>query len=119
MPAGRPLKFETVEILQERIDAFFKECDDKKEPYTITGLALALDTCRLTLVRYESKDEFSNTVKNAKLKCENYAEKLLLSGSNAAGSIFALKNYDWSDKQEIDLNGKMEVTISGEDTALL
>ena len=106
MPAGRPLKFETVEILQEKIDTFFKQCDDNKEPYTITGLALALDTNRKTLIRYEDRDVFSHTVKKAKLKCENYVEKLLLSGNNAAGSIFALKNYDWSDKSEVENYGK-------------
>ncbi len=48
-PVGRPLKFQTVEELQAAIDGFFKECDQKQKPYTITGLALALDTSRKLL----------------------------------------------------------------------
>lgn len=100
---GRPLKFGSVEEMQEKIDAYFEECDVKEDPYTITGLALALDTSRETLLDYEDKDEFSDTVKKAKLKCENYAEKFLFKGKNVVGSIFNLKNNykRWVDKQEI------------------
>ncbi|MFC0235502.1 terminase small subunit [Fictibacillus phosphorivorans] len=100
---GRPLKFRTVEEMQEKINAYFEECDKNEDPYTITGLALALDTSRETLLDYEDKDEFSDTVKKAKLKCENYAEKFLFKGKNVVGSIFNLKNNykRWVDKQEI------------------
>jgi hypothetical protein len=105
MSAGRPLKFGTVEELQEKIDAYFTECIDKKKPFTITGLALALDTSRRVLCEYEGKDAYSNAVKKAKLRCENFAEELLFAGSNAAGAIFALKNYGWRDKQEQELTG--------------
>lgn len=34
----------------------------------ITGLALALDTTRDTLMDYEGKDEFSDTIKKPSLK---------------------------------------------------
>lgn len=105
MPAGRPLKFQSVEELQEKIDAYFVKCDEDKEPYTITGLALALDTWRSVLCDYEEKDEFSNTIKKAKARVENYAEKKLY-GGNPAGPIFALKNFNWSDKQQLEHTGK-------------
>lgn len=100
MPAGRPLKFKTVKELQGKCDAFFAKCDEDKTPYTISGLALALHTSRETLMDYEARAEYSDAVKDAKLKCQNYAEQRLF-GSNAAGPIFALKNYGWSDRQEI------------------
>ena len=105
MPAGRPLKFETVEILQEKIDAYFK--NEPEDQWTITGLAMALDTSRQTLVEYEEKDEFIDAVKKAKLKVENGYEKDLKK-SGRSGTIFALKNFDWKDKIETDHTTKGE-----------
>jgi len=98
---GRPLKFETPEILDEKIQSYFKECDDKEIPYTITGLAMALDTDRITLINYEEKPEFINTVKRAKTKIENAYEMRLIE-KGRSGDIFALKNFDWTDRQEVD-----------------
>lgn len=97
---GRPLKFKTPELLQEAIDLYFKETP--KDEWTITGLALALDTSRQTLVNYEQKDEFIDAVKKAKLKVENGYE-IDLKKSGRSGTIFALKNFDWKDKQETDI----------------
>ena len=99
MPGGRPLKFKTVEELQAKIDAYFK--DTPKTEWTITGLALALDTYRQTLLNYEEKDEFVDTIKKAKQIVENGYE-LDLKQSGRSGTIFALKNFDWKDKQELD-----------------
>jgi hypothetical protein len=100
MEVGRPLKFETVEILQEQIDKYFK--DTPKDEWTITGLALALNTSRKVLCEYEYKDEFSNAIKRAKLVVENGYE-IDLKKSGRTGTIFALKNFDWKDKNETDL----------------
>ena len=103
-PNGRPLKFESAKEIQLLADEYFKKCDIEEEPYTITGLALALDTDRQTLVNYEKREEFFDTIKRIKLKVENYAEKLLLSGKgNATGVIFSMKNnYGWKDKTEVE-----------------
>lgn len=101
MTAGRPLKFQSVEELQKQIDEFFADCDAKKEPYTITGLALALDTTRKSLCEYEEREEFSNAIKKAKARVENYAEKKLYAGM-PTGPIFALKNFGWQDKLETE-----------------
>jgi len=144
-PGGRPLKFKSVKELQEKIDAYFAECDphvvdttewvearDKKGqlkkddnglnylvevhhkvktqqvPYTITGLALALDTSRETLLEYEERPEFVDTIKKAKDKCHNFVENSLLT-SNPTGAIFNLKNnYGWKDKNETDLTSNGE-----------
>lgn len=151
MAGGRPLKFKTVEELQEKIDAYFADCDphvlditewvqardskgqlkkDKyglnylvevhhkimteQKPYTITGLALALDTSRETLLDYEDKAEFSDTIKKAKDRCHNYVENSLLT-SNPTGAIFNLKNnYGWKDKSEVDSNVNLGVDVSAE-----
>ena len=134
MPAGRPLKFKTVEELQGKVDAYFVSCyanvivKDKdghaiideegnviKElqqvaPFTITGLALALDTSREVLMDIQNQisvgysDDFSDAILRAKLRCQNYAEKQMFTARSANGPIFALKNYGWVDRQEINQN---------------
>lgn len=101
--AGRPPKWETPEQLQKEIDKYFEDCKKNNEPLTITGLALALDTYRDVLMDYQNKDEFSNTVKRAKQIIENAYEKRLIQNGRS-GDIFALKNFGWVDKQEVDAN---------------
>lgn len=110
MPGGRPLKFATPEIMQEKIDAYFNLCCNPDgtlrlnenghiiKPPSITGLALALDTYRDLLCNYEERDEFHDTIKKAKQRVENFYEERLMHGS-PAGPIFALKNFDWTDTQ--------------------
>lgn len=103
-PIGRPLKFKSVEEMQSAIDTYFADCEANDEPLTVTGLCIALDTSRETLLDYQGKDEYSYTIKKAKLMCENYAEKQLFKGKNVIGVIFNLKNnYGWKDQQSIDL----------------
>lgn len=99
MPAGRPLKYSSVEEMEEKIQEYFKKTP--MEELTITGLALALDTDRKTLINYENRDEFFNTIKKAKTRIENSYE-LSLRKNGRTGDIFALKNFGWQDKQEID-----------------
>lgn len=110
-PGGRPPKYKTKEELQEKIDRYFMECDRDNEPYTVTGLAMALDVDRKTLINYSEKDEFFHTIKKAKVKVENYLEKRLINDSSTTGIIFNLKNnYGWKDKQE-----NINVGVSYED----
>lgn len=111
---GRPLKFKTKEDMEEVIAKYFMQCDHDNEPYTITGLALALDMSRQSILRYEEKDEFCDTIKKAKLKVENYLEKRLIKDSSCTGIIFNLKNnYGWKDKQEVEVeqNKPFDVNI--------
>ena len=108
---GRPPKFNTPEELEGVIKAYFdslKYIDDNNneqmQPSTITGLALALGFCdRQSLYDYEKREEFSCIIKTARLMVENSYEKQLLT-RGCTGSIFALKNMGWKDKQEIDNN---------------
>lgn len=108
---GRPPKYNNAEEMQEKIDEYFKQCDEEYEPYTVTGLGLALNMSRQDLINYSNKDEFFDTIKKAKARVENYLEKRLITNSSATGIIFNLKNnYGWKDKQE-----NINVGVSYED----
>jgi hypothetical protein len=100
---SRPLKFKSPEEILKKANAYFNECIETSSPITITGLALALDTSRETLINYEKREEFFDTIKKCKLVCENYAEKQLYE-KGGSGPIFALKNFGWKDKTETDIN---------------
>lgn len=132
MGAGRPVKYKTAEELEDLINEYFDSKVPeyvfgpdgklvtnskgtpiiKANPPTITGLALHLGfNSRGTIYEYEKKnDEFSDAIKKARLRCECYAEEMMLSGScHPAGPIFALKNYGWSDQQEIKHSGQVTI----------
>lgn len=111
---GRPNKFKTVEDMQKAIDDYFDYCDMNKKPYTVSGLAYALDTTRRTLLDYTEKDEFSHTIKSAKARIERFNEEMLYSKDvPTVGVIFNLKNnYDWKDKQEIEADVNSDVSIN-------
>jgi hypothetical protein len=132
-PGGRPLKFETVEELDRAIQNYFSHQDphetktlvetgrdDKgnllydtrnvlteQKPYTMSGLARALGISRQTLLDYSNRDEFLDSLRGAKQRCEEYAESQLF-GPFANGAKFNLQNnyrgkyQEWSDKQAID-----------------
>ena len=118
--------YNTVEEMQEKIDAYFEECkgrvltdDDGNvvtnkfgepvvvgaRPLTITGLALALGfNSRQALLNYEGKPEFNDTVKRAKAVVERYAEERLYDRDGVNGAKFALANNfkGWNEKQIIE-----------------
>lgn len=136
-PVGRPPMFTSAEQMQELIDKYFEECDgkvltdeegnpvrnkdgkiirDDRRPYTITGLALALGfNSRLSLLNYEGKEEFVNTIKRAKAKVERYAEERLYDKHGSNGAKFSLANNfkGWSEKQtiEADVKNTMNITV--------
>lgn len=97
---GRPLKFNSLEELQEKINSYFSSV--KMEEWTITGLALSLDTSRETLMNYEDKEEYFDTIKKAKEMVHN-AYEIDLRKKGRSGDIFALKNFGWTDKTEQDI----------------
>lgn len=111
---GRPLKYTSVEDMQKDIDKYFAECDENGKPYTVSGLAYALGTNRQTLINYEEKEGFFDTIKSAKAKIELFNEEMLYNKDvSTTGVIFNLKNnYGWKDKQEIEADVKSEVTIN-------
>ena len=107
---GRPPKFTDPDILDDMVDGYIAECEVSEEPLTITGLALYLgfsDKC--SLYDYQKKDEFSHSIKRARTLVENGYEKRLGEG---AGSIFALKNFGWTDRQDLNLSGQVGVSFN-------
>jgi hypothetical protein len=114
--AGRPLRFQNVNELQTAIDGYFATRFDGAgnviRPVTITGLALALDTTRQVLMDYQGREEFTDAIKRAKLRCECYAEEQLFIGRNSNGAQFALKNYGWKDQQHVEVK---EITLLSDD----
>lgn len=102
---GRPLKFQSIEELQEKVDKYFTSTP--QEEWTVTGLAIYLNTFRNVLMDYEDKDGYSNTIKLAKAKIEHAYEMKGVQRGNAF-DIFRLKNMGWKDKTETDITTKGE-----------
>lgn len=98
---GRPPHFSSVEQMQTAIDQYFDDADAKKWPYTIPDLALALGfTSRQSLLNYQYKPEYMDTIKRAKLRIEGQRARQLVQGQGVvAGQIFDLKNnFGWCDQ---------------------
>lgn len=125
---GRPLKYKTVEELQAAIDQYFDDCEGKKllddygnvvtdkngvpiivgaKPPTVTGLALALGfTTRQTLLNYQGKKQFVDTILRAKSRCEEYAESRLYDRDGSNGAQFSLKyNFRWEPQKGDESEG--------------
>lgn len=74
----------------------------QEEPVTVTGLAVFLDTNRETLIRYQKKEQFYDTITRAKALIHAYAEKSLWQVKSVNGIIFNLKNnWEWKDQSEV------------------
>lgn len=128
---GRPPKYTNSEEIQDKIDKYFQECkgeilkDDDGNvifdkygkpvvlnavPPTITGLALALGfATRKSLLEYQGKAEFVNTITRAKSLIEKYTEERLFDRDGVQGAKFSLINNfkDWSEKQDIGISGEV------------
>jgi hypothetical protein len=117
MAGGRPRVYETPEELQIAVDGYFSYLTEKKEPATVTGLALHIGfESRQSIYDYEEDGEFSYIIKNARLRVECEYEKRLTTAQSPTGAIFALKNMGWKDKTEQEIHGAMPVTWNEEKT---
>lgn len=101
---ARPLKY-TVKDVESMIDAYFNNTPESKQ--TVTGLAILFGSKQL-LADYEKRENYSEIITTAKLKIENLYEQCLR-GQASTGAIFALKNFGWSDKQEVEHSGGLQV----------
>jgi len=107
---GRPRKFTSAEEMYSVGLQYIEESLANDQHLTFTGLCIALGTVKATYWEYEDgnydTDEqvFSPLLKSLKQRIENYAE-LRLFGNNPTGAIFALKNYGWKDKHEVEQTG--------------
>ena len=106
----------TLDNMKIAIENYFETCDQNiltvrgekiSEPYTVEGLALALDLTMEGLLNYEKAkgyEPFFGTIKKAKLRIQG--QKVLnglIGRSNPTITIFDLKNnHGYKDKQEIE-----------------
>lgn len=113
---GNRPKYTNPDDMQALIHLYFEDCKKNRvgkanpesvtEDYhpTVSGLALVLDLSRTTLINYEGKEEFKDTVSEAKARIESYNEQALY--QNVSGVIFNLKNnFGWKDKSEVENSG--------------
>lgn len=107
--SGRPAKWTDPEAFANKVDEYFE--DESQKPHTWTGLALYLGfESRQSLEDYKKRDGFSYPIKKALFRIENIYEQMLFS-RNPAGPIFALKNFGWKDKQEVEQTGGLKITF--------
>ena len=135
---GRPPKFKSKEEMQKKIDEYFKECEgqilrdaygnpefDKYghpiivgvKPLTITGLAVALGfSSRQSLLNYQGKKEFLDTITRARTRVEQYVEESLFYKDSANGAKFSLANNfeGWKEKKQVEAEVNSEVEINVE-----
>ena len=84
-------------------------------PLTITGLALALGfNSRQSLLNYQEKEEFLDTIARAKARVEQYVEERLFDKDGANGAKFSLANNfeGWKEKKQIEADVNNEVSIN-------
>ncbi len=120
LPPGRPRKIDSPEKMDRLVDEYVSSCQDVNNPkaITLTGMILALGlNSRESFDEYKTYDGFSDSVKRAKLIVECEYENRLVVGTNAAAPIFALKNFGWKDKQEVEVNDRRSAAVSLEDEA--
>lgn len=137
--AGRPPRYKTADEMQAAIDKYFKDCEGEialdaegeyivtkygylykvaPQPPTVTGLALALGfNSRQSLLNYEGKLEFVDTVMRGKARVEAYAESRLFDKDGANGAKFSLANNfrSWRESQNVEISGKDGGPIQYED----
>ena len=102
MAGGRPRLFNTVEELEVKIQEFYDYCELKEVPLTFERLATFIGIDRRTIYNYEQKDEFFPTIKRVRDKIQADIMERGMSGAiNPTFGIFCLKNYGYTDKQEI------------------
>lgn len=99
---GRPRLYKSPEEFDKKVEEYQDYCKETKEPVTWTGLALFMGFAqRACIDEYQNYEGFSNSVKRAKTFVEWHYE-MRLCGDKPTGAIFALKNFGWKDKSEVE-----------------
>ena len=114
---GRPRHYNTPKEFDDKVEEYAAYCKESKEPITWTGMALFMGfASRSSIDEYEKYDGFSYSVKRAKTLVE-YHYEMRLCGERPTGAIFALKNFWWKDKTEIEMTTREELTPWGSITS--
>lgn len=123
MTVGRKPRYKDKEEIEEKINNYFESCKGEilmnkqtgepiltkygqpvivnAKPPTVTGLALALGfTSRQSLLNYQAKKEFMDTITRAKMVVEEYTEGRLFDKDGSNGAKFSLMNNfkGWNDR---------------------
>ena len=121
-PGGRPPIISSLDQLTSRIDTWKRKhtdvngnyiYDDPNKAPTMSGLALELGYCdRHSLYDVEQRDpEFYAPIKGALAFIAQYHERACSTRTTPVGNIFLLKNLGYSDKQEVELSGRVDQGI--------
>jgi len=116
---GRPPKYSSPEEMQSAIDEYFDIIEAKAAIQlckrevlncpSISALAVFLGFAdRFSLYDYEEKEEYTHTIKSIRARMCSFYERFGGTGLLApAFVIFMLKNYGYTDKQEIEHSGSV------------
>ena len=122
----KPRKYESEEELEAVINDYFRSCMkpvlnshqrpvkdpvsgdyifELVRPFTMSGLAEALDMDRKTLLNYSKDAEYFHTIERARRKVERFTEEKLFEKETCNGSKFSLSNnFGWSEKNETKID---------------
>lgn len=103
--SGRPRVYPNPADLDKRVVKYFKECEKEGTKFTTTGLALFLGYSRRQTLYDVAKqgDEFAHIIERALLRIEQMYEERL-DNQSVAGSIFALSNMGWKNRQAMEIS---------------
>ncbi len=108
----------TPDELAKIIEGYFEDCEVNKRPITLNSVALHCGANKdifynIKESRQKIGSEFKFIIEQVYDLMESYLAEKLLDGKNVVGCIFTLKaNYQWTEKQSIDLNHTGEIKIS-------
>lgn len=98
-------KYTSAKEMELVINKYF--ADTPEDMVTLSGLCIALGIQKSTLYHYANMEPFQEIVNMARL-CIEHSYEMSLRKNGRTGDIFALKNFGWSDKQDVDINASVE-----------
>lgn len=111
---GRPRKISSPEVFDALVDDYVSKCQKNEEPILLLGMCLHLGLYgKEALYEYGCYDGFSQSVKRARAIVEHEYEKRLNTTTSTAAPIFALKNFGWSDQQQLNVVSDNKTELSG------
>jgi hypothetical protein len=119
-------KYNSSDELKQKIDEYFKDADEKKEPYTVVGLQLYINvSCDTwnkwmnkahTSMTEDERESFYEVANQAKKRCERWSLNNCLTGKGSTiGCIFNLKcNHGYIETTK-HINENREVVIENKE----
>ena len=117
MAGGRPRAFKNKQELEDALQRYKDYLRETNKPPTIAGLSYFTGIDRQSIYNYQKRDEYFDTIKSFRDWVMMTYEEIAIEKGNG-GIVFLLKNYGYTDKQDIDLNGNLGLKIEidyGED----